>query len=486
MIKIDNDRKMFTRNLFLQSLKIKALRKLLISIAESRMKKYIAASDYPFLPEMVSRKAFVAFKNLLESIETNYEKGNISFRYIKKFIRTLALSSHTLPDESLSFKARYGFDPPMFVLLSPTAVCNLNCAGCYADCDQKKRATMDFDICTRILEEKQASWGSYLTVISGGEPFMYHNNGKTIFDLFEAFPDNLFLVYTNGSLINEETAQRLARTGNVTPAISVEGFEKETDERRGPGMHRKILKAMENLRNAGVMFGLSVTLTSKNSDLFISDFDRFCEYYMDEQGAVFAWLFQYMPIGRDHDSFALLVPPEKRKALYVKTWRLIEEKGRFIADFWNSGETSAGCLAAGRSGGFIYIDWNGNVMPCVFNPYYTDNIKDVYAANGHLDDVLFSPLMRGLREWQNKYYLNREPASEKNSVLTCCPLKDHFRDSYKIMKDARVKFSNPEAEAAFADRGYYDNMVAYGDACREQLDPLWEKYLVHERKKLKN
>jgi sulfatase maturation enzyme AslB (radical SAM superfamily) len=318
MMKIDNERKMFTSNLILQSLKIKAFRKLLIGMAESRMKKYIAASDYPFLPEMVSYKAFTAFKNLLESIESNYEKGNISFGYIKKFIRTLALSSHTLPNESWSFKVRYGFDPPMFVLLSPTAVCNLNCAGCYADCDQKKRATLDFDICKRILKEKQAPWGSYFTVISGGEPFMYHDNGKTIFDLFEAFPDNLFLVYTNGSLINEKTAERLARTGNVTPAISVEGFEKETDERRGKGMHRKILNAMEHLRNAGVMFGLSVTLTSKNSDLFISDFDRFCEYYMDEQGAVFAWLFQYMPIGRDHDSFALLVPPEKRKALWEK------------------------------------------------------------------------------------------------------------------------------------------------------------------------
>jgi hypothetical protein len=242
MMKIDNERKMFTSNLNLQSLKIKAFRKLLIGMAESRMEKYIAASDYPFLPEMVSHKAFTAFKNLLQSIESNYEKGNISFGYIKKFIRTLALSSHTLPNESLSFKVRYGFDPPMFVLLSPTAVCNLNCVGCYADCDQKKRATLDFDICKRILKEKQASWGSYFTVISGGEPFMYHDNGKTIFDLFEAFPDNLFL----------------------------------------------------------------------------SDFDRFCEYYMDEQGAVFAWLFQYMPIGRDHDSFALLVPPEKRKALWEK------------------------------------------------------------------------------------------------------------------------------------------------------------------------
>ena len=46
-------------------------------------------------------------------------------------------------------------------------------------------------------------------------------------------PDVFFLMYTNGTLINETVANRLAALGNVTPAISVEGWQERTDERRG-------------------------------------------------------------------------------------------------------------------------------------------------------------------------------------------------------------------------------------------------------------
>jgi MoaA/NifB/PqqE/SkfB family radical SAM enzyme len=39
-----------------------------------------------------------------------------------------------------------------------------------------------------------------------------------------------FLFFTNGTLITKEVAEKLAQLGNVTPAISVEGFEKEVLE----------------------------------------------------------------------------------------------------------------------------------------------------------------------------------------------------------------------------------------------------------------
>jgi len=57
-----------------------------------------------------------------------------------------------------------------------------------------------------------------------------------------------FLMYTNGTLIDAETAERLAEMGNLMPAIAVDGFEKRTDERRGRGVFQRILKAMAALR----------------------------------------------------------------------------------------------------------------------------------------------------------------------------------------------------------------------------------------------
>jgi len=46
-------------------------------------------------------------------------------------------------------------------------------------------------------------------------------------------------------------AQGLAELGNVLPCISVEGFEKETDTRRGNGHFEKVVTAMDNLRDGG-------------------------------------------------------------------------------------------------------------------------------------------------------------------------------------------------------------------------------------------
>jgi hypothetical protein len=41
----------------------------------------------------------------------------------------------------------------------------------------------------------------------------------------------------------------------------MEGFEKDTDKRRGAGVHEKIQKTMEELRRGGNFFGASLTVT---------------------------------------------------------------------------------------------------------------------------------------------------------------------------------------------------------------------------------
>ena len=57
--------------------------------------------------------------------------------------------------------------------------------------------------------------------ISGGEPFLRPD----LLDLFEKYDDMYFQVFTNGTLIDDRLADRLAAMGHVFPSISVEGFE---------------------------------------------------------------------------------------------------------------------------------------------------------------------------------------------------------------------------------------------------------------------
>jgi len=53
---------------------------------------------------------------------------------------------------------------------------------------------------------------------------------------------------------------------------------------------KKILRAFERLRNVGVAFGISVTATSKNVDVLLSD--EFYDFFFKEQGASYMWQFQ--------------------------------------------------------------------------------------------------------------------------------------------------------------------------------------------------
>ena len=123
-------------------------------------------------------------------------------------------------------------------------------------------------------------------------------------------------------------------------------------------------------------FGVSVTATDKNIDTLLSD--EFYDFYFDKQGACYMWQFQLMPIGRGKDEMDLMVRPEQRLELFRKWEKLLSEKKYCLADFWNSGVLSRGCIAYGRSGGYLYIDWHGNVTPCAFIPYFVDNIYELY------------------------------------------------------------------------------------------------------------
>lgn len=106
----------------------------------------------------------------------------------------------------------------------------------------------------------------------------------------------MFQIYTNGTVIDEEAAQRIAQLGNIVPAISIDGFEEEMDSRRGKGTFAAVMRAMDLLRAQGVPFCFSACSTRQNCKVIVSD--EFIDLMMDK-GAVLGWYFNYMPIGRE-------------------------------------------------------------------------------------------------------------------------------------------------------------------------------------------
>ncbi|MHC1771261.1 MAG: radical SAM/SPASM domain-containing protein [Flexilinea sp.] len=369
-----------------------------------------------------------------------------------------------------AFHEKYGTNPPGFLTISPGKACNLQCTGCYASAgpDAEK---LDWNTFDRIITEAKSLWGVRFLVISGGEPLAYHSEGKGILDAAERHPDIFFLMYTNGTLIDEKVAKRMAKLGNITPAISVEGWRESTDERRGTGVYDKVLEAMKRLRLAGVPFGISLTATRNNVEEIFSD--EFIDFFFEKQGAIYGWIFHYMPIGRSF-TLDLMPTPKQRIWMWNQIWDIIRQRHIFLADFWNHGTLSDGCLASGRSngGGYLYINWNGAVSPCVFVPYSPVNICDVYAHGGTINDVWNKPFFAGIRNWQNTY------RKENGNWLAPCIIRDHHKVFRNLLAQHEPDPTDENAQKALMDPDYASGLEEYDVTYQALSGLLWEKYYL--------
>lgn len=350
------------------------------------------------------------------------------------------------------FVQRHGFRPPYLLVISPTMRCNLRCYGCYAGSYAKQELGLEEVV--RIIDEGK-KMGIYFIVISGGEPFMW----KHIFDLFEIEGDVHFQVYTNGSLVDRNVAKKLSKLGNVVPCISVEGFEKETDSRRGKGSFASIIRAMGALREMGVIFGFSATATRENNDLIVSD--EFVDFY-ESRGCFIGWYFNYVPIGRKPE-IDLMPTPEQRIRRRRRLLELRRTRRIILADFWNDGPLTGGCIAGGRS--YLHINSNGDIEPCVFTHFAVHNIRST-----SLFDAIQSSFFKAIKE--------RIPYSD--NYLRPCMIIDHPQILRQLVKQYGAKPTHPGAEGVLEelsedlDRYSYEygrlaDMEWYGTECDRNL-----------------
>ncbi|MFA6812805.1 MAG: hypothetical protein WCR45_06915, partial [Bacteroidaceae bacterium] len=196
------------------------------------------------------------------------------------------------------------------------------------------------------------------------------------------------------------------------------------------------------------------------------------KFYFDEQGVSFMWQFQLMPIGRGKSAFEMVPPPADRLKLYRK-WEQMLKNNYPVADFWNSGVLVNGCVAYGRNGGYVYIDWNGDIMPCVFVPYTIDNVNKLYAEGKSLCTALKSPLMINGRNWQNKTQLDNRMHAD--NLLMPCSIRDHYENfrSHILTKESRG--ADSVANEILKDKEYYDNLVKYDKDLENITEDIWEK-----------
>lgn len=326
-------------------------------------------------------------------------------------------------------REKYGCNIPWAILMDPTSVCNLHCAGCWA-AEYGDKLNLSYEEMDSIV--KQANeLGCYFFLFSGGEPLV---RKKDIIRLCEAHSDCQFTAFTNGTLIDEAFADEMLRVKNFVPAISVEGFEKATDFRRGDGTFRKAVNAMRILKEKKQPFGIFCCYTSKNTEVIGS------EEYFDQMiawGAKFCWFFTYMPVGNAAVP-ELMVTPEQRKFMYERIREYRSTKPIFTLDFWNDGEYAGGCIAGGRR--YLHINANGDYEPCAFIHYSDYSIREKT-----LLEVLQAPLFMAYHDGQ----------PWNGNHLRPCPLLDNPEKLVEAVERSgaySTDFESPEDVHALAEK----------------------------------
>jgi len=180
---------------------------------------------------------------------------------------------------------------PAFLMLSITNRCNLKCRGCWVSQTTPPRMLTLKQM--QGIVDTAAKYKSRFFGVLGGEP-LFHPD---LMALFRNNPGAYFQLYTNGTMLDDKIAGELAKLGNVTPLVSIEGLETESRRRRGrDDVFARSMAGLESVIKAGLFTGVTASINRKNFDELVSR-----EYldFLVKKGVHYIWYFIYRPCGGD-------------------------------------------------------------------------------------------------------------------------------------------------------------------------------------------
>jgi MoaA/NifB/PqqE/SkfB family radical SAM enzyme len=233
-----------------------------------------------------------------------------------------------------------------------------------------------------VFEEADDLGVSFI-LLAGGEPLLR----KGVIEAAGKKQNMLFPIFTNGTYMTEKYFDEFDKCRNLIPIMSIEGEKEATDKRRGEGVYDKLVSNMDELKERGIIFGASVTVTTENIKEVSSE--RFINM-LSEKGCKAVIFVEFVPVTEDSE---YLAPGEEdREYLKAEIMRLRKEHEEMVfVSFPGDEKNSGGCIAAGR--GFFHINSHGGAEPCPFSPYSDINVKET-----SLRDAMKSKLFHSLQD----------------------------------------------------------------------------------------
>ncbi len=283
---------------------------------------------------------------------------------------------------------RQGLIVPAVMIMSVTRQCNLHCVGCYArllrpdgDASAGQNHELGPDRLRTLLQEAK-DLGISVVFLAGGEPLLR----PEILEDATGFPEIVFPLFTNGTLIDDTWGNFFRKHRNIIPVLSLEGLPEDTEDRRGRGILTRLDRAIGVFRKHRLFWAVSFTVTSVN---FSATVNRSLLERLTALGGRAFFFVEYVPI--QEESQGLVMTEEQKREMIA----LVSEFRRNVQALFvmlPGDETEfGGCLAAGR--GFIHVNAAGDVEPCPFAPYSDADIR-----RGTLKQALASKLLALIRE----------------------------------------------------------------------------------------
>lgn len=303
--------------------------------------------------------------------------------YPKSSAKFLKLYSGLKKSEALRNNLKNdGIEVPPLLIVSTTEQCNLSCDGCYSsNKEYKPNENLSIEK-TKEITQDASDLGVSIVMLAGGEPLL----SSIWLDSLAEHDEMTGIVFTNGTLLNQERIKWFDKNRHIIPTISIEGNKKETDSRRGEGVFDAVNKVMEKLKSNAIPFGISLTVTNHNIDLILSE--DFIKEYLDKGCRVFFFV-EYVPVAPGSES--LIISNEEKAILNKRTTELAKKYPALFIPFPGDEDMYGGCLAAGR--GFIHVSPNGDIEPCPFAQFSDTNLNNV-----SLKEALSSKLLKHIRD----------------------------------------------------------------------------------------
>jgi radical SAM protein with 4Fe4S-binding SPASM domain len=275
---------------------------------------------------------------------------------------------------------------PVEYIVETTAKCNLYCPMCPRETHKQPKADMT-DLVFEALVKGASQTGEHMMLIGLGEPFM----DRKIFDRIEYCEQHQIstLLSTNGTFLDEKTAEKLLRTPLAHITLSFDGASKETFEHYRKGAH------FEKVRENFVRFARMKHQSGSKMQVVVQmvrmpgnahEVDEFRRFWSAVEGV------DQVRVKEDETN---LVQPEGRR----------------------EGSGARPCHYLWR--GAMYVKQDGRVFPCC-QSYMLDGAPVGDLNEQPLDEIFNSEEMRRLRRLHAA-----GQASEIDMCARCCTAIPH-------------------------------------------------------------